>query len=268
MIGKGQGDGGLSNTLNRLQTRSNDPDRKLQAGFRKIAGMCDDLELAPNVVDAAKSLYKEVLETGKMKYKGQIPMAAASVYMAARNEGNPRTFKEITAVLPSNISQKDIGRCFTDLVQALKDKAMESGDVVGTKAPAGLAPVIQHSSDYIKRWNSDLRLGHNVYRACRDMALAATPKEGSGAELKAGAKKQAWDSRSPLSVAAAVIFVITMLCKDPNDQVNMQHIVVVTGVSEATILSVYRDFYPELTRLVPHYHAREEEVKALPAPSA
>jgi len=47
------------------------------------------------------------------------------------------------------------------------------------------------------------------------MALAATYKEGSGAGAASVAveRKQAWDSRAPLSVAAAIVFTITQLCK-------------------------------------------------------
>lgn len=59
-----------------------------------------------------------------------------------------------------------------------------------------------------------LLIGFQVFRACHDMALAATYKEGSdaGASIAAG-KKQAWDSRAPLSVAAAIVYTITLLCK-------------------------------------------------------
>lgn len=264
VIGKTMGDpGGMSHALNRLHTRSNDPDRNLITAFRNIAGMCDQLALVSGIKDRACSLFKEAMETGKMKGKGMQAVSAGCLYLACRQEGNPRTFKEITAVLPANVQKRDIGRCFKDIVQAFKDKAETRGD--GVSAIQELLPTIQHPSDYVKRWNSDLKLGHNVFRACRDMALAATPKEGTTEQLQAGAKAQAWDSRSPVSVAATIIYIISLLCKNPEDRVNIQDIVVVTQVAEATINGVYRDMYPDLIRLVPKFHANEEAIRALPS---
>lgn len=39
-------------------------------------------------------------------------LAAACVFLACRHEKQARTFKEITAVMGSDVSKKEIGRCF------------------------------------------------------------------------------------------------------------------------------------------------------------
>lgn len=117
VIGKMQGDGGASFSLNRLHTRSNIPDRDLMAAFKKIATMCEQLSLVQTTKDRASELYKEAMATGAMKGKGMQAVCAGCIYLACRQENNPRTFREITQVLPPNVQKKDIGRCFKDIVQ-------------------------------------------------------------------------------------------------------------------------------------------------------
>jgi transcription initiation factor TFIIB len=93
------------------------------------------------------------------------------------------------------------------------------------------------------------------------MAETAKPRKDDG-------RKQAWDSKSPLSIAAAIIYIITMLSKDEKDRVPLSNIVLVTGVAEQTIKGTYRDLYPELVRLVPKYYADEAAIQQLPDPES
>ncbi|GAX80482.1 hypothetical protein CEUSTIGMA_g7920.t1 [Chlamydomonas eustigma] len=267
VIGKAQNDPlGLSYSLNRLHTRGgNNPERNLITAFKKISDMCDQLSLVATIKDRACELYRDAMKTGSMRGKNMQAVAAGCLYLACRTEGNPRTFKEITAVLPSEVQRKDIARCFKDIVQAFKDKVAETGE--GSSMLKLLVQAQQHAADYVRRYTAELKLNHQVFRACQDAALAATPKENGGQRSGSGVR-QAWDSRSPLSVAAAIIYAITQLCPNPQDRVNLQHIVVVTGVAEATIRGAYRDLYPELHRLVPKYHAKEEAIRKLPTPNA
>lgn len=258
VIGKIQGDGGMSFGLNRMHTRSNNPDRNLLSAFKKISSMSEQLSLSMNIKDRACELYKEAMETGLMKGKGMQAVAAGCLYLACRQENNPRTFKEITAVLPPEVQKRDIGRCFKDIVQAFKDKAAAKGDAAGQTLMQTFLPTA-HPAHYVKRYTAELKLGHAMFKACQDMALAANPKDTNGV-------KQDWDSRSPVSVAAAIIFIISQLAKDPKDRVHLQQISIVMQVGEATIKAAYRDLYPELSRLVPKYHASPEAILALPPP--
>jgi transcription initiation factor TFIIIB Brf1 subunit/transcription initiation factor TFIIB len=45
---------------------------------------------------------------------------AACIFCAAKRENNPRTFKEICAVMP-DVSKVDIGRCFTAIDKCVLD---------------------------------------------------------------------------------------------------------------------------------------------------
>ena len=60
-----------------------------------LSDMCESLALHSGIKDRACQLYKEAMETGAMKGKGMDPVGAGCIYLACRNEGNPRTFKEV-----------------------------------------------------------------------------------------------------------------------------------------------------------------------------
>ncbi|KAJ9140396.1 hypothetical protein P3X46_031050 [Hevea brasiliensis] len=66
--------------------------------------------------------------------------------------------------------------------------------------------------------------------------------------------------RSPISVAAAVIYIITQLTDDKKP---LKDISVVTQVAEGTIKNSYKDLYPHLLQIVPSWFAKEEDIKNL-----
>ncbi|KAH9719910.1 transcription initiation factor IIB-2 [Citrus sinensis] len=66
--------------------------------------------------------------------------------------------------------------------------------------------------------------------------------------------------RSPISVAAAVIYIITQLS---NDTKPLKEISIVTRVAEGTIKNVYKDLFPHLARIIPDWFANEEDMKNL-----
>ena len=53
-------------------------------------------------------MFKEVLDSGVLRGKNIEAQAAACLYIACRQDGVPRTFKEICAI--SRVSKKEIGR--------------------------------------------------------------------------------------------------------------------------------------------------------------
>ncbi|KOB76711.1 Transcription initiation factor IIB, partial [Operophtera brumata] len=81
-------------------------------------------------------------------------IASACLYIACRQEGVPRTFKEICAV--SKISKKEIGRCFKLILKALET----SVDLITT-------------ADFMSRFCSNLGLPNSVQRAATHIARKA-----------------------------------------------------------------------------------------------
>lgn len=92
-------------------------DRALIAAFKEISTMADRINLPKTIVDRANNLFKQVHDGKNLKGRSNDAKASSCLYIACRQEGVPRTFKEICAV--SKISKKEIGRCFKLTLKAL-----------------------------------------------------------------------------------------------------------------------------------------------------
>ncbi|EEC19048.1 transcription initiation factor iib, putative [Ixodes scapularis] len=121
MIGKGTGDAsfdesGTAKYQNRKTMSSSD--RALVNAFREISNMADRINLTKTIVDRSNLLFKQVHDGKTLKGRSNDAIASACLYIACRQEGVPRTFKEICAV--SKVSKKEIGRCFKLILKALE----------------------------------------------------------------------------------------------------------------------------------------------------
>jgi transcription initiation factor TFIIIB Brf1 subunit/transcription initiation factor TFIIB len=97
-------------------------DRALVNAFKEISNMADRINLPRTIVDRANNLFKQVHDGKNLKGRSNDAIASASLYIACRQEGVPRTFKEICAV--SKISKKEIARCFK-LILNVFDTSMD-----------------------------------------------------------------------------------------------------------------------------------------------
>ena len=79
-------------------------DRALINAFRSISNMCDRINLPKTITDRANTLFKMVHDGRNLKGRANEAIASACLYIACRQEGVPRTFKEIVAV--STVSKK------------------------------------------------------------------------------------------------------------------------------------------------------------------
>lgn len=156
-------------------------DRALLNAFREINGMADRINLPKTIVDRANTLFKQVHDGKNLKGRANDAIASACLYIACRQEGVPRTFKEICAV--SKISKKEIGRCFKLILKALET----SVDLITT-------------GDFMSRFCSNLGLPNMVQRAATHIARKAVE-----IDIVPG--------RSPISVAAAAIYMASQVHK-------------------------------------------------------
>lgn len=154
-------------------------DRALLNAFREINGMADRINLPKTIVDRANTLFKQVHDGKNLKGRANDAIASACLYIACRQEGVPRTFKEICAV--SKISKKEIGRCFKLILKALET----SVDLITT-------------GDFMSRFCSNLGLPNMVQRAATHIARKAVE-----IDIVPG--------RSPISVAAAAIYMASQV---------------------------------------------------------
>ncbi|KAK7261278.1 hypothetical protein RIF29_27587 [Crotalaria pallida] len=64
--------------------------------------------------------------------------------------------------------------------------------------------------------------------------------------------------RSPISIVAAVIYIITQLSDDKKP---LKDISVATGVAEGTIRNSYKDLYHHVSKIIPNWYAKEEDLR-------
>ena len=84
--------------------------RSLVSGFKEIAEMGEKLNSTRPVVEAAQLIFKQIQTKHALRGRSNESIAAACLYLSYRQNGVPRTFKEICAVTKAHLS--DICKCF------------------------------------------------------------------------------------------------------------------------------------------------------------
>lgn len=199
---------------NRRQMSSSD--RVLLTAFREIGQMADRLNLPKMIADRADALFKQVHVSKTLKGRSNDAIGSACLYIACRQEGVPRTFKEICAV--SKVSKKEIGRVFKLILKNLET----SVELITT-------------GDFMSRFCSSLSLSSTIQKAATHIARRAVELD-----LVPG--------RSPISVAAAAIFMASQASEDKKSQKEIGDI---AGVAEVTIKHSYKLMYPRAADLFP-----------------
>lgn len=232
MIGPGRGSAsfdemGFSKYHNRKLMASSD--RTLINAFREISAMADRINLQKTIVDRAHYLFKKVHDGRNLKGRSNDAIASACLYIACRQEAVPRSFKEICAI--SKISKKEIGRCFKLILKALET----SVDLITT-------------GDFMPRFCSNLDLPNHVQQAATYIARKAVELD-----IVPG--------RSPISVAAAAIYMASQASEDKRCQKDIGDI---AGVADATIRQAYALMIPHAKKLFPDDFKFTTPIEQLP----
>ncbi|KAJ1782111.1 transcription initiation factor IIB, partial [Coemansia sp. RSA 2399] len=134
---------GNSRGLHRTQARTGAPtkgNQTLAQAYREISAFCDMCEMPRSIADAAKHMYQKA-ETEYFAQKGRRAdvLITACIFSACRQEGVPRTYKEICSL--TGVSRKDVRKVFTLL-----------------RRIAGTRTTVTSSDDLIMRFSSRLDL--------------------------------------------------------------------------------------------------------------
>lgn len=221
MISSRDGNTGTSKELSKLQNRTGgaktSSERNLIETFRNLTNLCERIGLPKNIADRAKLLYKQAHESKILRGKAREGMIGACIFNACREMQVSRSYKEISSL--TGISKKDIGRCVKAMQPFLEKQS---------------TPNIE---DFMARFCSHLRLKIEVQKAAIFFARRI--------------KELGWlEGKSPLSIASAGIFMVSWLFDDSPGR-TAKDISFVSGVSENTIRSVYKDLYNQRASLVP-----------------
>lgn len=191
-------------------------DRAVLAACREISQMAERLNLPKTISDRANRLFGQVYATRNLRGRSNDAVSTACLYMACRQEGVPRTFKEVCAV--SRVSKKEIGKVFKKILKILETN-VQSVTV----------------EDFMSRFCANLNLNITVQRVANIVARRAL-----NLNLVSG--------RSPVSVAAASIYMaaVALGCRKEKREIGE-----VAGCAEATITGAYRAMHARAAELFP-----------------
>jgi len=232
IIGPSRGGSSFSSDCNALYNNRrsvSSSDRTLINAFRTISNMSDRINLPRTIIDRANNLFKMVSDGKNLKGRANDAIAAACLYIACRQEGVPRTFKEIVAV--STVSKKEIGRCFKLILKA-HDTSVE----------------LITTGDFMSRFCGTLSLSRDVQRAATSIA-----KKSVDLDIVPG--------RSPISVAAAAIYMASQASDDKRTQ---REIADIAGVADVTIRQSYKLMLPRASELFPQDFKFTTPIENLP----
>lgn len=205
----------------------------INAGMAKIKDLVDKIHGGGNVIKQAQSLFREVEEAKALKGKSADAAVAGCIFIACRMEKVPRTFREIHAL--TNVSKKEIGRTYKALEEYVKKVNYENRG--GAAAVDHKMPTADDDDDDMATKGTTAEslctrycsiLGFRVSHLAERVAMHLARKSSSVADLA---------GRSPLSVAAACIYMMSHLIGEPRTS---KDIAVVAGVSDGTIKTAYK----------------------------
>jgi len=236
------GDGNArSRDLHRAQGKSNadKATKSLLAAYKEIGAHCDAVNIPKNVSDCAKHLFKLVDDAKAFKGKSQDAIIAGCIFIACRQCRVPRTFREIYAL--TKVSKKDIGRTFKALERFF---ASQSESKLGMNASAGPSATNEYqvttstnAPALCARYCSELGLKNQIF-----------VKVSQGlAEKVADLTTEDLSGRSPLSVAAACIYMASHLLGKPKSAKDCGK---VAGVSDGTVRTAYKFLYQDREKLI------------------
>lgn len=273
------GDGSMrSKELHRAQNKAtaDKSNKGLLQAFKQIGAYCDSKELPQTVSDGAKHIYKDADESKLFKGKSQEAIIAGCIFISCRRNNQPRTFREIFEL--TKVSKKEIGRTFKLLERFLMEQDKKKGGktvitaggmycypsnhelIILTRMLQGVAALNEKYEGTTTTSPGELceRFGTNLgldFR-CRAIAKAIADKMSTVGALA---------GRSPLSGAAACIYMASCLMNQPRSPKQVSE---VAKVSDSTIRNAYKSLYNERDNLIEKdWLEKGGDLERLPKPS-
>ena len=202
------GDGGnRSRELNRAHAKMNQDKgtKALNEGNARIGQISAQLGVPEETANYAKHLFMLTHNERIFKGKNGDAINAGCVFIACRQMSMPRSFRDVNAV--TRVSKKDIGRTFKMLERFLRNHKNSRlsgapGATVGTVGEGFKDKQATSAEELCLRYGSLLTLSQMAINCSKSIAEKLT-SVGSLA------------GRSPLSAAAACIYMASHLMGDP-----------------------------------------------------
>ena len=186
-------------------------ERSITSALSELNKVSSSMTLPRNVREVAAMIYKKAAEKNLIRGRSMEAMAAATIYAACRQCGMPHTLDEISVA--SGVNRKEIWRTYRFLSRELALKLMPTS-----------------SQDYVERF-------------CSLLSLSVDTKTKALEILRQAEEKELTSGRGPTGVAAAAIYIASVICGERRTQ---REIADVAGVTEVTIRNRYKELAEKL----------------------
>jgi len=185
---------------------SNSIERNLAIALTELNRVASHLGLSESIREASALLYRKCVEKGLIRGRQIESVVSAVVYAICRQYGIPRTLDEISNV--AEIPKKEIGRTYRLITQELELKVPLTNPVF-----------------YITRFITALKLSGETQQKAVEI-------------LNQAIKKGLISGRGPMGVAAATVYIASVITGERRTQ---KEVADVAGVTEVTIRNRYRE---------------------------
>ncbi|MHA1682089.1 MAG: transcription initiation factor IIB [Promethearchaeota archaeon] len=186
-------------------------ERNLTFALSELDRMASALSLPKNLRETASKIYRSAVKNHLIRGRSIEGVAAASIYASCRLCKIPRTLQEIAEV--ARVDKKEIGRCYRFISNKLRLNA-------GPTSPV----------EYIPRFASGLKLSGKCQKKAREILYVAT-------------KKGLTSGRGPTGVAAAALYLASVM---ENERRTQRDIAKIAKVTEVTVRNRFKELLEKL----------------------
>lgn len=208
--------------------------KSLMQAYREIVSLCDAINMGTNVSNAAKHIFKLADKHRFIKGKSTEAVIAGCIFIACRQNNVPRTFREIFNL--TRVNKKEVGRVFKQLQKFLQSVKDDEGDATGLNTVTNYESHSAGADELCGRYVSQLGFKNQqkIAKISRDLA-----EQANDISALAG--------RSPLSVAAACIYMACHLVGEPRSSLPIAK---QAGVSDGTVKTAYKHLFAARDQLI------------------
>ncbi len=190
--------------------------RNLSQAMNELTRLADALHIPMSVEENAALLYRKALDNGLIRGRSILSLAAAALYAACRLTQTPRNLKEV--VEASTRSRKEISRCYRLLQREL-----------------AITMPVDTAAKYVAKIASQAGLSQKTQNGALDL-------------LDTAKKRKADVGKSPAGMAAAALYVTSILS---GEKIAQKDLAKAAEVTEVTIRNRYKRLVKDLGLRVP-----------------
>ncbi len=200
--------------LRKWQIRSrvhSSTDRNLSQAMSELDRLTGKVYVSRSIKEKAAVIYRKALDKSLVRGRSINAIAAAALYAACRENGTPRTLREISEA--SLVNRKDVSRCYRLLWQEL-DARMPVADPL----------------TFVSKIAEKNGISGKVQGVATGMLIEAK-------------RKRVTSGKDPMGLAAAALYIA---CLQYNERTTQKDIAEAAGVTEVTIRNRYKALKNEL----------------------